>query len=349
MMAKCQSAAILAIGALLAGVPVEGADQAMAAVSGRVSGIEALDGCADCLEVVARRLNGEPVQVQARALLQRVSLFDRDKREYVGQTGQNQRYGPIFRTKSTHDLYDGDTRVGKPEATGFMISPCLAVVNAHAVYGYSAPPELRSKIDWASGKDFGIRFLISRDAGGSLRPMAEQPVARPIGEGLPNGWVGDFSRDYAIVKFKKGECPGEKPEVGWVDLVTADWKRLVGVRMNMAGFPGDRDRNRLSIERGCTFKGFDETGPAVSHDCGSVPGASGSPIFGEIDGRLKVVAIHVGTNGSIEWKGKAEIVPEDSAAENLATMVGAMATDAYLEAHQDFLDHGITDIPAWAK
>lgn len=334
---------------LIAGARAEATAQALNSPNLGGRSFEAASDCADCRKAAVSPKAGESVQAQARALVQRVYLFVRDNREYVSQTGENQRYAPIFRTQTTRDVYEASGQHGRGEATGFMISPCFAAVNAHAVFGEEAPPELKSKVDWASGKDFGIRFFFRRNASGALRPIAEQPVAHPIGEELPSAWIGDRSRDFAVVRFKRGECPGEDLKVGWVDLVVADWKRLVGVKMSMAGFPGDRDRVRLSIERGCTFRGWDGLAQAVDHDCGSEPGSSGSPIFGEIDGRLKVVALDVGTNGYFLEVGKAKIVQEESAAANHATMVGSLSDDAYTEAHQDFLDHGIKDIPDWAK
>ena len=105
------------------------------------------------------------------------------------------------------------------------------------------------------------------------------------------------------------KCVGEV--IGYVELATAfPTVRLangttIAASMSAAGFPVDRSPKALAIDPTCTVK--TSTSYEWLHDCATLPGNSGSPIFRKVhtEGQVRLQVLAVVTSGA-HWR---EAVP----------------------------------------
>ena len=202
------------------------------------------------------------------------AVFGKDDREYVVTTPGSP-YSPV-----------GLVRVGLNRATGTLISRCDVLTVQH-VYGLSKPIVRDPR---------GERAKFSGSVG-SERPISSKGTIIAAG-----GWkhlkpsdqryYDDIGSDWMIIRLDK--CLGEK--LGWARLGTSangsgatDPKDLLD-----AGFPADRDSELgLSVDPACAIRGV--ASRVLFHDCATMRGNSGGPIFRLIstDGvqRMEIVGI----------------------------------------------------------
>lgn len=157
--------------------------------------------------------------------------------------------------------------------TGFMVSPCLALTNAHVAVSKN------------------VLFYLGETADGRFRVVAKGRVLAK-GDRTKNAFGGDW----AIIGFQEGRCPGRDPEIGYLKLAEWDLPRIQAAELFTAGFPADRAaftlrRASLFQTGAChAFNARDE-GLAWEHDCATSEGQSGSPIMTMDAGRPVVVGM----------------------------------------------------------
>lgn len=169
-----------------------------------------------------------------------------------------------------------------PVATGFLVSNChvLSVQHVHSDRGTGLGKRLtfRSMLDDAHGSR--IRSVGTIIAGGGFDD-----------EDLRKNLAYGRSRDWLLLRLDR--CLGKT--LGFVDLVPLEVKDLfagkqTAIQVESAGVPGGG--RGLRTDPSCAIRGA--TWLEVLHDCATLRGNSGSPIFeklGPHDRRLRVLAM----------------------------------------------------------
>lgn len=153
-------------------------------------------------------------------------------------------------------------------ATAFLIGPCFAMTNYHAVFG-----DLRAKPD-VGKTDFSVIVT----------------VAGRNAKGVPSAW-GQFYRnvkeDWAVIHLDP--CLGSS--IGWLQLRPLLMPTLESMTMSSYGFPGDRDHSAVLGQDRCHLTNPTYGGTTWATDCPARNGGSGSPIGVYEGGVFKVSAI----------------------------------------------------------
>lgn len=221
-------------------------------------------------------------QMLAPKVLANVFAADgRDPRRIQPRSGDGQAFAAIgiVRNNSPIAMLDDDDHLlyARGEATAFMVSPCLAVTNYHAVFGEDSGPT-RGDIDHSVTLSIGDR------PGG--RGFKTQVRA------VPAYW-GAFDedhegQDWTVLRLDR--CVGADEAVGWLDLDGGG----AGGGLSIAGYPGDKDQAVLWRADNCRVSKRPGDADLWSSDCAASPGASGSPVFATRGGVITVVGIMEG-------------------------------------------------------
>ncbi|MGE3719987.1 MAG: serine protease [Bauldia sp.] len=161
--------------------------------------------------------------------------------------------------------------------TGFMVSPCYALTTHHVAFGDD------EKATIAEGE---TQFHVAEADGFGTRPVGAKPAVWG-----PYLRTGNDADDWALMRLD--ECVGR--ETGWLELADST-EELPRDRLFIAGFPFDREDRFLWSSGGCRLfrpdPGDPESGDTFYHNCASVSGNSGGPLFTATGNGLLVYAIN---------------------------------------------------------
>ncbi|HEX7760377.1 MAG TPA: serine protease [Caulobacteraceae bacterium] len=209
----------------------------------------------------------------------------RDPRRVQSRSGQAHAFAAIgiVRNNQPIAMLDDDERLlyARGEATAFLVSPCYAVTNYHAVFGEDSGPTERDS-------DHSVTFSVGDRAGDRGFKVWVR--------GVPVFW-GDFredqqGEDWAVLRLDR--CVGADAEIGWLDLAPRPVAALSHASLSIAGYPGDKDQGVLWRADDCRVTARPREPGLWSSDCAASPGASGSPVFLSQNGALKIVGIMEG-------------------------------------------------------
>jgi V8-like Glu-specific endopeptidase len=212
----------------------------------------------------------------------------RDPRHVQPRSGEAHAFAAIgvLRNNSPIAMLDDDDHLlyTRGEATAFLVSPCYAVTNYHAVFGEGSGPE-------DAQTDHSVTLSLGDHSGG--RGFRERVRA------VPAFW-GDFSedqggQDWAVLRLDR--CVGS--QIGWLDLTPRSPTAIGAARLSIAGYPGDKDQAVLWRADGCGVMVRPRDVGLWSSDCAASPGSSGSPVFLIEDGGLRVVGIMEGADDDV--------------------------------------------------
>ena len=160
------------------------------------------------------------------------------------------------------------------EGSGFLISECLVVTNHHVAFAFGAPSNL-----------IGQQTL--KFTGGLASAQGRSAANSSTGSVVAHGRHGDPSNpsgswavsDWAIVKLDRSL--GRK--LGWMEpdyekpfrSARADNWQIASTYYDLS------NGQRLYKDRACSsgIFGIDDDPTAVEHDCSSLAGVSGAPVF----------------------------------------------------------------------
>lgn len=204
-----------------------------------------------------------------------------DPRRHVSRNQQEARpFLPVGVASNDEPIESLSGEIGRQQSTAFLVSPCYAIADYHGVFGKSIIP----------GRDYAMTITLGDGEleSGFQYALKMRPVrtARNPGHGK-NG----------LILMQLEQCAGKK--LGWLELWVPGAASLVGAKVGMAAYPGDRPVNKLSLQLDCRITGRNIVNGLIKHDCASRPGASGGPIFVVKDSHAQVVAT--------DWGGSSEI------------------------------------------
>jgi len=227
----------------------------------------------------------------------RAAVFGVDDRQYVS-TAPGSPYSPV-----------GQVQVGRAsKATGTLISRCDVLTVQHAYGGFVPifhdPRGERASFFGSVGSAHSITSDGTIIAAGGWR-RSNPKVSAYIAAQLPKVF-DNVGADWMIIRLD--ECVGNK--LGWATLITrrrGDW--AIQRHLMNAGFPTDRNEKLgLSIDPDCAILG--STPRALFHDCATMPGNSGGPIFrlATVDGvrRMQIFGI---VSFAFSYRHEAVAVP----------------------------------------
>jgi V8-like Glu-specific endopeptidase len=172
---------------------------------------------------------------------------------------------------------DQHVRYAQGQATAFLVSPCYAVTNFHAVFGEQSARRLRAR-------NYAVTFLAG--AGPDGDGFSVKTRATPA-------FYGDFDEeregeDWAVLRLD--ECVGADAGGGWLATGVAQTRAAVGT----AGYPASKDGDRLWRQDDCRLTGRADEGGMWLTDCSAEPGSSGSPVFALENGAPRVIGVMEG-------------------------------------------------------
>jgi V8-like Glu-specific endopeptidase len=189
----------------------------------------------------------------------------------------------VIETNSAVPLQDQDIArtklaTARTKGTAFMISPCYALTNFHAVFGaLNAAPEF-------SRNDYSVTATFDNIKA----------------KGTPVVW-GRFyetiTQDWAVIRLDP--CVGQT--TGWFSVALFTSNNPLGLTYSSYGFP-DQSFN-LTGQDNCHLIRRISNGFQYETDCSSRPGSSGAPIGLFSNGRFWVQAMVSGTSSSQERPG----------------------------------------------
>lgn len=197
------------------------------------------------------------------------ATFDHDDR--IAITRPDARFLPI-----------GVVKGGKGVAytTGFLVGDCHVLTVKHAA----------GRVATVAGRRLRFRLPFAGRDGRSAGSVVAAGNLDLIGD--PNRL--DRSQDWLLLRLDR--CLGKRfGTLALVDRPGQSGRFRTFPALISAGFPTDRSwRRQLTVDPQCRIRGV--SGQLLVHDCSSLPGNSGSPIFAAVwrDGRatLEVLAMH---------------------------------------------------------
>lgn len=244
----------------------------------------------------AARINGFEGLKRVSYRLQKVNIFGSDDRYCIDKSQQPNPFAAIGMVESEVLDYSPDS--GKPleqtgSATAFLVSPCLALTNRHAVLGSAEKPDPNE----FNQPEYRSKFYF----GTKRNTLSEVPIEGTlVAVGNYNFTTLDRGEDWALVKLNK--CVGN--DLGWFDLVALE-DRKSAKQVIMPGYA--MGAGKLRVDFKCSLRSFDyEMNFGWKHDCANEPGSSGAPLISvETDGPPKVYAMNWGN-----YEKSAKILPE---------------------------------------
>lgn len=203
------------------------------------------------------------------------AIFGKDDRIVVA-SGLDRSFAPIGRV------------IGRAGAgTGFLVSACHVLTVKHVFSDQHSAVGQRVEFRAAAGATGKSRRSILR-SGGTV-------VADGAFDGTRDwqDWAGGRSADWMLVRLDS--CLGKR--LGTVELSPFEPEQtaaIVSAEIAAAGFPADRaDADALVVDPSCRIRAWNAR--EWLHDCSTLPGNSGSPIFIESRSggqrRLRVIAM----------------------------------------------------------
>ncbi len=168
---------------------------------------------------------------------------------------------------------DGTSWLG----TGWLVSPRTLITAGHCVY-------MREHGGWARS----IEVIPGKD--GDAAPFG-QAVSATFGSVL--GWTRDNDReyDYGAIILPSGHAFGDR--VGHFGFADFDDATLAGTRLNLSGYPGDKDLGSTQWWHAQKTKSVSPR--TLQYEIDTVGGQSGAPVWRVVGGARQAVGIH--TNG----------------------------------------------------
>jgi V8-like Glu-specific endopeptidase len=177
----------------------------------------------------------------------------------------------------TVDPITFNRRTGVLRGTAFLISPCYMISNRHLVFG--------DETDNLVAAENSMKIWLGVGPGGGFDAFT---LATPVAWGRR---TLTQTNDWAIARLKT--CVGGR--FGWMEIQPETPFQLVGAWVATAGYPGDKPRDELWSHSRCRIRFPDRRVGLLTHDCATVAGMSGAPIYRRLaDGTLRAVAMNVG-------------------------------------------------------
>lgn len=182
---------------------------------------------------------------------------------------------PIGELESIRVVKDSNGNDSHDYGTGFLVSPCLILTNAHVAFGDDGSPRL--------GKDYSFKF---RAGVSGTSAFAGNTIAKPVLWGLQNLYGRN---DWALMKLTA--CIGAKTDIGWYETSTNSIDYHIDEQVLVAGYPSDKALGQLAASYG-QVKDIDKRNGFFRFSSSMVPGQSGAPVFRKEDGRIVVIGIN---------------------------------------------------------
>ncbi len=237
-----------------------------------------------CLKNTFRELSSAAEEIQSQAAADNRVVVDRTNPSYA----ETNAIGVV--TKPNSSGY----------GTGFLISPCHVLTNAHVVAMDRRKSSVGSKVKFSVGQDPSgekqfTEFLV--DGTVVAQGIIDHKEALKSKEYKPK--KSDTNTDWAVIKLSKPI--GKK--VGFLTYSQADYKHLKDLSVITAGFPGSRTQNGADLSKmygdiNCKILGINAETGYLQHTCQTSPGQSGSPIIvKDSKGKLHAIGMISGEMG----------------------------------------------------
>lgn len=170
--------------------------------------------------------------------------------------------------------------------TGFLVSPCYILTNAHVVFGKYLVKN-SDTITQAERNEISGKFVMTFRIGiSNTSAFLGSTVARAAEWGAR---TAGGANDWTLLRLTT--CIGKRTEFGWFEASRYLTGQMIGKRAFVAGFPGIRERGGMDVGPGIVKSVKDASGNLTFS--GSMrAGQSGGPIIILENGQLKVIGLN---------------------------------------------------------